>query len=232
MARTGVRVVPAVYARRPTEPDAAFETGLAEHLRQCPSSEVEALLDRFADARGDLAARMRRAILRALVGALGDGAQIGRSVSIKHPHTFRIGAALYLGDQVVLQGRHDGRCTLGDRVWIGPQAFLDARDLVIGDCVGIGPGARVLGAQHSGDPLDRPVIETNQEVGPVRIESWADVGTGAIVLPGVTVGRGAIVGAGAVVTRDVPPNAIVVGVPARLLRYRRGARKKASKRKP
>ena len=86
----------------------------------------------------------------------------------------------------------------------------------------------MLGARHSGEPLDRPVIETDQEAGPVRIESWADVGTGAVVLPGVTIGRGAIVGAGAVVTRDVPPNAIVAGVPARLLRNRRAARSRAN----
>lgn len=220
---------PAVYARRPIEPDPAFEVGLAEHLRtQCPRAEIDVLLDRFADAHGDFAARMRRAVLRALLGGLGDGAQIGLSVRIIHPHAFRIGAGLFLGDHAILQGRHDGRCTIGDRVWVGPQAFLDARDLVIGDCVGIGPGVRVLGAQHSGEPLDRPVIETDQEAGPVRIESWADVGTGAIVLPGVTIGRGAIVGAGAVVTRDVPANSIVAGVPARVLRHRRAARGRAS----
>ncbi len=195
------------------------------------AAEIEALLDRFADAHGDVAARMRRAILRALLGGLGDGAQIGRSVSIIHPRTFQIGAGFFLGDHAMLQGRHDGRCTFGDRVWIGPQAFLDARDLVIGDCVGIGPGARVLGAQHSGEPLDRPVIETDQEARPVRIESWADVGTGAIVLPGVTIGHGAIVGAGAVVTRDVPPRSIVAGVPARVLRDRRAGRARVSARK-
>jgi acetyltransferase-like isoleucine patch superfamily enzyme len=56
--------------------------------------------------------------------------------------------------------------------------YLDARDLEIGDCVGIGPGARVLGAEHSGRPVDRPVIETDQESRPVRIESGADIGTG------------------------------------------------------
>jgi acetyltransferase-like isoleucine patch superfamily enzyme len=221
MAKARVRVFPAVHARRPIEPDAAFETGLAEHLRACCTvAEAEALYDRFAQDHGDLAARMRRAILRALVARLGDGARIGRGVSVLHPQSFEIGAGLFLGDQAILQGRHDGRCTIGDRVWIGPQAFLDARDLAIGDCVGIGPGVRILGARHRGEPLDRPVIETDQEALPVRIESGADVGTGAVVLPGVTIGRGAIVGAGAVVTRDVPPLAIVAGVPARVLRAR------------
>jgi acetyltransferase-like isoleucine patch superfamily enzyme len=54
----------------------------------------------------------------------------------------------------------------------------------------------------------------------VHIGAGADIGVGAIVLPGCTVGEGAIVGAGAVVTGDVPPRAIVAGVPARVLRQR------------
>ena len=52
------------------------------------------------------------------------------------------------------------------------------------------------------------------------IEDDADLGVGAIVLPGVHVGRGAVVGAGAVVTRDVPAYAVVAGSPARILRHR------------
>jgi acetyltransferase-like isoleucine patch superfamily enzyme len=58
---------------------------------------------------------------------------------------------------------------------------------------------------------------------PIRIGAWADIGTNATILPGITVGRGAIVGAGAVVTHDVEPFAIVAGVPARFLRWREGA---------
>jgi acetyltransferase-like isoleucine patch superfamily enzyme len=224
-----VQVVPAVHARREVVPDAAFEHSLAEHLRAFSSpAEIEAFYDRFADDRGALAARMRRAILRALLAGLGDGAHVGRSVSIVHPGTFTLGVGVFLGDQAILQGRHDGRCILGDRVWVGPQAFLDARDLTIGDGVGIGPGVRVLGAEHSGEPIDRPVIETDQEVRPVRIEAGADIGTGAVILPGVTVGRGAIVGAGAVVTRDVPPEAVVAGVPARVLRQRSAGSRRAT----
>jgi len=115
-----------------------------------------------------------------------------------------------------------GRCVIGDHVWIGPQSYLDARDLVIEEYVGWGPGAKVLGSTHTGLPLDVPVIETDLEIRPVRIEAWADIGTNAVVLPGVTVGRGSLVGAGAVVTTDVPPFAVVAGVPARFLRWREG----------
>ena len=86
--------------------------------------------------------------------------------------------------------------------------------------MGWGPGAKVLGSEHTGDPVDVPIIQTDLVIKPVRVGRWADIGVNAVLLPGVTVGTGAIVGAGAVVTHDVPDRAIVAGVPATLLRYR------------
>jgi acetyltransferase-like isoleucine patch superfamily enzyme len=65
-----------------------------------------------------------------------------------------------------------------------------------------------------------PIVHTDLEIKPVRVCAWADIGTNATILPGVTIGRGAIVGAGAVVTRDVEPFAVVAGVPARFIRSR------------
>jgi acetyltransferase-like isoleucine patch superfamily enzyme len=71
-------------------------------------------------------------------------------------------------------------------------------------------------------PIDEPVIRTDLEIRPVKVEAWADIGTGAILLPGVTIGKGSIVGAGAVVTRDVEPFSVVAGVPARFVNWRPG----------
>jgi acetyltransferase-like isoleucine patch superfamily enzyme len=165
---------------------------------------------------------MRRAALRAMARALGDGVQVGRAVLFRHPETFQIGNGVFIGEQAVIQGRFDGTCIIGDHVWIGPQAYFDARNLVIEEYVGWGPGAKVLGSAHTGMPVDVPVIQTDLEIKPVRIGAWADIGVNAVILPGVTVGRGAIVGAGAVVTQDVEPFSIVAGVPARLIRRRSG----------
>jgi acetyltransferase-like isoleucine patch superfamily enzyme len=146
-------------------------------------------------------------------------------VGFKHLETMKFGNRVFIGAGAYIQGRFDGRCVIGDNVWIGPQAYFDARDLVLEEYVGWGPGAKVLGSAHTGVPADVPIVKTDLEIKPVRVRAWADIGTNAVLLPGVTVGKGAIVGAGAVVTKDVPPFAIVAGVPARFVRWREGSRK-------
>ncbi|HXE79466.1 MAG TPA: DapH/DapD/GlmU-related protein [Vicinamibacterales bacterium] len=224
MSDTPRRKVPAVHGRRTVAPDPAYEVGLADALRTGHTTAgLLELYGRFAMGEGAFDAMMRRVLWRALARALGDGARIGRGVVVKHPETVTIGRGVFVGDYVVIQGRFDGRCVIGDHVWIGPQSYLDARDLVIEEYVGWGPGAKVLGSVHTGLPVDVPIIQTDLEIRPVRIGAWADIGVNAVILPGVTVGRGAVVGAGAVVTQDVDPFAVVAGVPARFQRWREGA---------
>jgi acetyltransferase-like isoleucine patch superfamily enzyme len=214
-------VVDAVHASRPIEPDSGFELGLSAHLKSGHArAQLEELYDRFADGSGDFDFLMRRVIWRALAGGIGNGLRIGRGVRFRHLETFRIGHGVYIGDGACLEGRFDGACVIGDRVWIGPQSYLGAPALELEDDVGWGPGARVLGSEHTGVPSSEPVIATPLAIKAVKICRGADIGVNAVLLPGITVGAGAIVGAGAVVTRDVAPRAVVAGVPARLLRRR------------
>jgi acetyltransferase-like isoleucine patch superfamily enzyme len=217
------RVVHAMHGRRAVVPDPPEEIALAEQLRAEHSrAELSALASRYAWGDTDEDDRMRRACWRALAKRFGHGVRIGRGALAKHLETCEIGHGVFVGEHAFIQGRFDGTCVIGDNVWIGPQSYLDARDLVIESYVGWGPGARVLGSQHTGMPIDVPIIETDLVIRPVRIGAWADVGVNAVVLPGITIGKGAIVGAGAVVTRSVKPFSIVVGVPARFLRWRDG----------
>jgi acetyltransferase-like isoleucine patch superfamily enzyme len=215
-----VRTVPAVHGRRAVQPDPSFERDFAAHLRSHAAQTLADLYGRFAAGESEFDGTMRRIIWRAMSRAFGDGVSIGRGVLCRHAETFAIGDGVFIGDYAVLQGRFDGSCTIGDHAWIGPQAFLDARSLVIEERVGWGPGAKVLGSAHTALPADIPVIDTELEIRPVRICAWANIGVNAVILPGVTVGKGAMVGAGAVVTHDVPPFAVVAGVPARVIRYR------------
>jgi acetyltransferase-like isoleucine patch superfamily enzyme len=217
------RIVPAVHGRREVAPDPPDEVALAERLRRERShAELLALAAQHAHGLSDDDVRMRRAVWRALARRFGDGIRIGRAAIATHPETFEIGSGVFIGEQVFIQGRFDGRCLIGDHSWIGPQSYFDARDLVIEEYVGWGPGAKVLGSTHTGVPADVPIIQTDLEIRPVRIGAWADIGVNAVILPGVTVGKGAIVGAGAVVSQDVPAFAVVAGVPAKLLHWREG----------
>ncbi len=215
------RVVRAVHGLRQVEPDPPDELERSDELRR--TVEREELLERFAVAgylEGEKGLRRRRILLRALCKTFGNGVRVGMGVLVLHPQTFEIGDAVFIGNQTFLQGRHDGRCVIGAHTWIGPQSYFDCRDLELGEYVGWGPGAKVLGSEHTGEPKDVPIIQTDLVIKPVRVGSGADIGVNAVLLPGVTVGEGAIVGAGAVVTKDVPAQAVVAGVPAKLLRMR------------
>jgi acetyltransferase-like isoleucine patch superfamily enzyme len=197
---------------------------MARHLAgELGRDRLLELYARFSTGDDPFSQRMRRIVVKAVARSCGDGLQIASNVGFKHLETMEIGSACFIGAGAYLQGRFDGRCVIGDNVWIGPGAYFDARDLVLEDYVGWGPGAKVLGSAHTGVPANVPIVKTDLEIKPVRVEAEADIGTNAVLLPGVTVGKGAIVGAGAVVTRDVPAYAIVAGVPAKVLRMREGA---------
>src|SRR6185312_5985376 len=203
-AVTEQRSVAATFGRKETRPDPAWEQEFAFSLRKQNSrEELTALFARFRTGESSFDYLMRRVLMHALCKCVGNALQVGPDVVLKHPETMEFGDSVFIGAQVMIQGRFDGNCRIGNHVWIGPQAYFDARNLVLEDYVGWGPGAKVLGSAHTGVPFDRPIIETDLEIRPVRVEAWADIGTGAILLPGVTVGEGSIVGAGAVVTRDV-----------------------------
>lgn len=215
------RVVQAVHGRQKGAPDLAYPREFARNLAaQYTREGLIELYGRFIQGQGFLDAAMRRIFWLALTRSCGAGLRIEPGVGFKHPETFEIGDGVFIGSQAFIQGRFDGRCKIGHHVWIGPQSYFDARDLVLGDHVGWGPGAKVLGSAHTGMPVELPIIETDLVIKPVRVEDWADIGTGAVLLPGVTIGKGAIVGAGAVVTHDVPAFAKVAGVPAKVIGWR------------
>lgn len=123
-----------------------------------------------------------------------------------------------------------GTITVGDDVSLGSRATLSAprSSIRIGNKVIFGPEVAIHGGNHTTAYIGRFMADVrNAEKRPdddqgVVIEDDVWVGTRALILDGVTVGRGAIVAAGAVVTKSVPPYAIVGGMPARVIRFRWG----------
>lgn len=143
--------------------------------------------------------RLRSFYLRRILGI-----RLGRGVAI-HMGCFITGRNISIGDHTVVNRR----------------VHLDGRKpLRIGSNVSISPECYFATLDHRTDSVD---FET--EEGPVAVGDYAWIGARAIILPGVELGEGAVVGAGAVVTKPVPPYAIVAGVPAKTVGQRaRGLR--------
>lgn len=93
--------------------------------------------------------------------------------------------------------------------------------LEIGDNVMMGPDVVILTHTHNIDRQDIPMGHQGSRIAKVTIGNDVWIGMRSIIMPGIKIGNGAVVGAGAVVTKDVPDFAIVGGVPAKILRYRK-----------
>ncbi|MBO9616883.1 MAG: sugar O-acetyltransferase [Dyadobacter sp.] len=107
--------------------------------------------------------------------------------------------------------------TLGKNVFINHAcSFLDIGGITIEDDVLVGPRVNITSESHPLDPADRAALVLK----PVHIKRNAWIGAGATILPGVTVGENAVVAAGAVVSRDVAPNTVVAGIPAKVVKER------------
>jgi acetyltransferase-like isoleucine patch superfamily enzyme len=118
-------------------------------------------------------------------------------------------ATIYGGTEV----RSPRNVRIGKHSSIGHHAILDGRmGLTIGENVNLGTGVWIWTLEHDPQSPDFATVG-----GPVTIEDYAWVSCRVVILPGVRIGRGAVVAAGAVVTKDVPPYAIVGGVPARVI---------------
>ena len=155
------------------------------------------------------------------LGSFGEGCVLEEGVLVFHPDHVFLGRNVYVGHQSILKGYHVNELHVGDESWIGQQCFLHAAGgITIGAHVGIGPCVKILTSSHSEAGRATPILFAPVELAAVRIDDDADIGIGAVIMPGVRIGRGAQVGAGAVVTKDVPAYAVVAGVPARLVRER------------
>jgi acetyltransferase-like isoleucine patch superfamily enzyme len=133
---------------------------------------------------------------------VGAGASISPTVSIRNGERVTIGAGAHIGQWNYLwAGNSTGRIDIGDHALLGPNVYITASD-------------------YDFDADDGPVMDLPKREANVRIGANTWLGVNVVVVAGVTIGDRAIVAAGAVVTRDVPPGAVVAGVPARVVRQR------------
>jgi maltose O-acetyltransferase len=137
----------------------------------------------------------RLAVLRELLGSLGDGAEIRPPLRCDYGYQTHIGARTFINFGVIL---------------------LDVATIRIGDDVQVGPNVQFLTPTH---PVEAQARRAKLEAAkPITIADNVWLGGGVILLPGVTIGQNTVVGAGAVVTKDLPANVVAVGNPARVIR--------------
>lgn len=134
---------------------------------------------------------------------IGDDFQTGHQVLLRE-HT-RVGRHVLLGTQSVI----DGQVEIGDFVKIETHVYIPTH-VKIGSFVFIGPGVTITNDRY---PLKQ---RDSYEPEGAILEDGVTVGGGVTLVPGVTIGRDAFVAAGAIVTKDVPPESLAVGAPARV----------------
>jgi maltose O-acetyltransferase len=138
---------------------------------------------------------LRRHLLESLLGSVGEGTEIRPPLYVDYGSLISVGARTFANYGLVA---------------------LDVAAITIGDDVQIGPHVQLLTPTH---PVAAGPRRDKWEAAlPITIGDNVWLGGGAIVLPGVTIGANSVVGAGAVVTKDVPPDVVVVGNPARVVR--------------
>ena len=127
------------------------------------------------------------------------GSEIDASTTLLVPFHINLGIFTRIGKNVFIN--HD--CT-----------FLDIGGITLEDDVLIGPKVSLITESHPLNPTERKSLLVN----PVVIKRNAWIGAGATILPGVTVGENAVVASGAIVSKDVPANTVVAGIPAKVIK--------------
>ncbi len=156
---------------------------------------------------------------------VGEGVIFEADVMVFHPERISIGNNVYIGHKTILKGYYENEMVIGEGTWIGQSCFVHSGGGIrIGQSVGIGPHVKILTSSHISDDLGQPVLHNPLEFKKVQIGNGADIGVGAIILPGITVGDGAIIGAGSIVTKSVLEYSIVAGNPAKRIGFRRKPR--------
>lgn len=193
---------------------------------------------------------LRKKLYRGLLGKVGRGVVFGRNICFRHPRRIEIGDRTVVDDACVLDARAQeeisisigsntfvaretiiackgGSIRIGDGVGIGARTTIHTytgNRVWIGNKVLIGPYCYIVGAGlYNTGRTDVPIADQGMDLrGGVVVGDNVWLGARATVIDGVTVGHDAIVGAGAVVTKDVPPFAVVAGIPAKIIRNRKG----------
>jgi acetyltransferase-like isoleucine patch superfamily enzyme len=190
---------------------------------------------------GALGLAIRQTLYPMLLGACGRNVVFGQNVVLRHPHKVRIGDNVVIDDNCLIdaKGETNRGITIGHGVFIGRNTILSCKngDIDLADGANIGFNCEifsassvrlgrdvlmaaygyVIGGDHDfSDPAKSVLAQARRSVG-VAIGDAVWLGAGAKILDGVTIGDHAVIGAAALVRESIPPRAIAVGIPAKVV---------------
>ena len=190
---------------------------------------------------GALGLVIRKALYPMLLGSCGRNVVFGQHVVLRHPHKVHVGSNVVIDDHCLIdaKGESNRGIRFGDGVFVGRNTILSCKngDIDLADGVNIGFNCEifsasrvtvgrsvlmaaysyVIGGDHDFSDPSKTVLEQARTSAGVTVGDGVWMGAGAKILDGVTIGEGAVIGTGAVVRESVPPSAIAVGIPARVV---------------
>jgi len=159
--------------------------------------EIDAMMKQIISLfpTSSIGIRLRRSYYKKRLREVGEGLTIFSNVIIDSPDRIKMGKNVHINHGCIIDAS-DGEIEIGDNVLIGPYCVLRA-------------------ANHVFSNPNIPIIEQEHEPGKIIVEDDVWIGAHVTVVPNVKIGRGSVIGAGAVVTKDIAPFSIAVGVPAK-----------------
>ncbi|MGK5092830.1 acyltransferase [Deltaproteobacteria bacterium TL4] len=169
----------------------------------------------------ELGKMIRYRVYGSMFKGLKEGANIAEDVRITGFENIELGKNFKILPHSYIYAE-SGHLIVGDYCSFNTNVQLGASEgeMILGDYVIVGPNVVFRAANHASEQLDVPVKLQGHLPGKIIIEDGVWIAANSVITSNVTIGKGAIVGAGSVVTKDVPPYAIVGGVPAKIIRYR------------
>lgn len=163
------------------------------------SMRIKMLTKRCKKGEGLLAVGLRYVLLKSVAASCGEAVAVYSNTYLLNPQ----------------------KLSLGTNVTIQPMTYIEASGgVTIGDDTSIAHGVSIMSETHVTADRDIPFKNQGMEYKPVKIGNDVWIGAKVTIMAGVTIGNKAIIGANSVVTRDVPDYAVVVGAPARVIKYR------------
>lgn len=168
-------------------------------LKLLPFSFALWLFTSLRYTRGLIGFGLRYGLLKRLAKECGDNVGVNDSAFLRYPELLK----------------------LGSNISIHSLCYIDAQgEIEIGNDVSIAHNVSILSFEHDFSDVNKPIKDAPCIGKKIVIENDIWIGAGVRILGGVTIGTGSIIGAGAVVTKDIPPKSVAVGVPARVIRTR------------